>query len=91
MTRASLTRRRRINPRKRQSEWARGVIAIGASAGGVEALQALVAGLPAKLPATVLVILHIPRQTSSTLPGIWVVPGSCQRWQLSTASQRSRA
>jgi two-component system, chemotaxis family, protein-glutamate methylesterase/glutaminase len=47
-----------------------GVIAIGASAGGVEALQALVAGLPADLPATLLVVLHIPRHAPSALPGI---------------------
>jgi two-component system chemotaxis response regulator CheB len=47
-----------------------GVIAIGASAGGVEALQAVVAGLPVGLPAAVLVVLHIPRQAPSALPGI---------------------
>lgn len=47
-----------------------GVIAIGASAGGVEALRAVVTGLPAELPAVVLVVLHIPRQAPSALPGI---------------------
>lgn len=47
-----------------------GVIAIGASAGGVEALQAVAAGLPAALPAVVLVVLHIPRRAPSALPGI---------------------
>lgn len=36
----------------------------------MEALQALVAGLPAELPAAVLVVLHIPRQAPSALPGI---------------------
>lgn len=47
-----------------------GVIAIGASAGGVEALRAVVAGLPPELPAAVLVVLHIPRHAPSALPGI---------------------
>lgn len=46
------------------------VIAIGASAGGVEALRAVVAGLPADLPAAVLVVLHIPIRAPSALPGI---------------------
>jgi two-component system chemotaxis response regulator CheB len=47
-----------------------GVVAIGASAGGVEALRAVVAGLSPELPATVLVVLHIPRHAPSALPGI---------------------
>jgi two-component system chemotaxis response regulator CheB len=46
------------------------VIAMGASAGGVEALRAVVAGLPADLPAAVLVVLHIPTRSPSALPGI---------------------
>jgi two-component system, chemotaxis family, protein-glutamate methylesterase/glutaminase len=36
----------------------------------VEALQAVVGGLPDDLPAVVLVALHIPRQAPSALPGI---------------------
>ncbi len=36
------------------------IIVIGASAGGVDALPRLIAGLPADLPASVFVVLHIP-------------------------------
>lgn len=46
------------------------VIVMGASAGGVEALRAVVAGLPPDLPAAVVVVLHIPRGAPSALPGI---------------------
>jgi two-component system, chemotaxis family, protein-glutamate methylesterase/glutaminase len=37
----------------------RDIVAIGASAGGVQALQQLVAGLPADFPAAVFVVLHL--------------------------------
>jgi two-component system chemotaxis response regulator CheB len=43
---------------------------IGASAGGVEALSELVAGLPADFPAPVIVVLHIPSEHPSLLARI---------------------
>jgi two-component system, chemotaxis family, protein-glutamate methylesterase/glutaminase len=48
----------------------RDVVAIGASAGGVEALRDLVRDLPADLPAAVLIVLHLPTNAFSALPAI---------------------
>jgi two-component system, chemotaxis family, protein-glutamate methylesterase/glutaminase len=48
----------------------RDVIAVGASAGGVEALRALVGGLPPDYPGALLVVLHMPREAPSALPAI---------------------
>ncbi|MCC4587278.1 chemotaxis protein CheB [Xanthomonas melonis] len=42
-------------------------VVIGASAGGVSALQALLSSLPAALPMPVLVVLHLPRDRASHL------------------------
>jgi two-component system, chemotaxis family, protein-glutamate methylesterase/glutaminase len=46
------------------------LIAMGASAGGVEALRSVVAGFPPSLPAAVLVVLHLPADAPSALPAI---------------------
>lgn len=48
----------------------RDIIVIGASAGGVQALSTLVAALPARLPAAVFIVLHIPAEPPSLLPNI---------------------
>jgi two-component system chemotaxis response regulator CheB len=46
------------------------LVVIGASAGGVEALQAMVKNLPAEFPAAVLVVLHVASAATSVLPQI---------------------
>jgi len=46
------------------------LIAIGASAGGVEALVELARGLPASIPAAICVVVHFPVDATSHLPHI---------------------
>jgi two-component system chemotaxis response regulator CheB len=45
-------------------------VVIGASAGGVEALTAIVSRFPASLPAAVFVVIHLPVNSPSVLPQI---------------------
>ncbi|HKF53573.1 MAG TPA: chemotaxis protein CheB [Candidatus Acidoferrales bacterium] len=49
----------------------RDLIVIGASAGGVEALKILLKGLPADLPASVMIVLHTSPRADAGLPRIF--------------------
>ncbi|SDP22732.1 two-component system, chemotaxis family, CheB/CheR fusion protein [Ralstonia sp. 25mfcol4.1] len=46
------------------------VVAVGASAGGITALQKLFEGLPAKLPFALVVLQHLPSDRPSGLPDL---------------------
>ncbi len=48
----------------------RDVVVIGTSAGGVEALREMARGLPAELPASVLVVIHLPARSPGLIPAI---------------------
>ncbi len=48
----------------------RDIIAVGFSAGGVEAMARMIADLPETLPAAVLVAHHFPPSSVSVLPQI---------------------
>ena len=48
----------------------RDVVVMGASAGGIEALSEIVAGLPERFPASIFVVVHVPEHATSALPKI---------------------
>lgn len=52
------------------------IIVIGASAGGVEAVSAVVRALPPDLPAAVFVVVHFPADSRSVLPQILARAGA---------------
>lgn len=49
----------------------RDLIVIGASAGGVEAMKVLLKGLPADLPATILIVIHTAPSSECSLPDVF--------------------
>jgi chemotaxis response regulator CheB len=48
----------------------RDIVVVGTSAGGVEALREMARGLPADLPAAVLIVIHTPRRSPGLVPQI---------------------
>ena len=46
-------------------------VVVGASAGGVEVLSALLASLPASCPVAFFIVMHIPRERPSLLPEVF--------------------
>lgn len=48
----------------------RNIIVIGASAGGFEAIQTLVAGLPRDLPASIFIVWHMGPEVTGILPHV---------------------
>ncbi len=65
----------------------RDIIVIGASLGGVDALRRVVGGLPADLPAAVVVVLHTGRSSPMAMADIL---GRCTSMTVAYAEQGSR-
>ena len=57
-------------PRAFMAQHFRDIVCIGASAGGVQALQRLVSALPMDFPAAVFIVMHIWPESKSFLPEI---------------------
>jgi chemotaxis response regulator CheB len=61
---------------KEETATYRDIVVMGASAGGVEALDRVVAGLPPELPAAIFVVLHLSAGGRSVLPAILARAGA---------------
>lgn len=59
-----------LTPTARFDTAALNAVAVGASAGGVEALLKILVGLPAPYPVPIVVVLHLPEDRPSLLPEI---------------------
>ena len=46
------------------------IVVVGASAGAIEAMQAILPALPADFPAPVLVVIHVPADRKSQIPNV---------------------
>ena len=57
-------------PQRRATSGLDGIVGVGASAGGLEALRVFVANLPVDLPHSVLVVLHTARTSPGALGDI---------------------
>ncbi len=73
-----------------ESGTCRGVVAVGASAGGIEALIALAAGLPEDLPYAVLITLHMSPGAPSVLAET-IGPGGISERYTQLADEAERA
>jgi two-component system, chemotaxis family, protein-glutamate methylesterase/glutaminase len=69
----------------------RDVVVVGASAGGVQALQALVAQLPPEFPASVLIVLHLMSSGTSVLHSILDRAGGLPATQAHDGERLERA
>jgi two-component system chemotaxis response regulator CheB len=66
------------------------IVVIGASAGGVEALQQLVSTLPAALPASVLVVVHVPAWSKNNLAAVLARAGTMPVQQATNGEEIQR-